>query len=117
MKKKILVQDRVRRIEGGFSYIPHKFITDGHLHGLTSRELLLYIFLTIVSDRDGLSYYSYDKICTTLQMDIEEYLEARDSLISKDLIAFNGTLFQVLALPGCSSGESSGKKHPCQGGA
>jgi hypothetical protein len=32
-------------------------------------------------------------------MDIEDYIEARNSLISKDLIAFDGTVFQVLELP------------------
>jgi hypothetical protein len=32
-------------------------------------------------------------------MDIEDYIETRNSLISKDLLAFDGTLFQVLELP------------------
>ena len=29
----------------------------------------------------------------------DEYIVARDSLIDKDLIAFDGTIFQVLSLP------------------
>jgi len=32
-------------------------------------------------------------------MNVEQYIAARDSLIEKDLIAFDGTLFQVLSLP------------------
>ena len=99
MKKKVLVPEKVRKIEGGFSYIPHRFITDGYLESLNQKELLLYLFLVLVSDRNGLSYYSYDRICTTLEMDIEEYLSARDSLIRLKLIAFDGALFQVLELP------------------
>ena len=99
MKKKVLVPEKVRKIEGGFSYIPHRFITDGYLESLNQKELLLYLFLVLVSDRNGLSYYSYDRICTTLEMDIEEYILARDSLIRQKLIAFDGTLFQVLELP------------------
>lgn len=99
MKKKVLVPEKVRKIEGGFSYIPHRFITDGYLESLNQKELLLYLFLVLVSDRNGLSYYSYDRICTTLEMDIEEYISARDSLIRQKLIAFDGTLFQVLELP------------------
>jgi hypothetical protein len=110
MKKKILIQDRVRRIEGGFSYIPHRFITEGYLEKLTQKELLLYFFLVLVSDRNGLSYYSYDRICTTLEMDIEEYLSARDELTHKDLIAFDGTLFQVLELPGCCGRGACGNR-------
>ena len=43
--------------------------------------------------------YSYDTICTLLQMHLDQYTRARDALIDKDLIAFNGTVFQVLELP------------------
>jgi hypothetical protein len=99
MQKKILKQDRVRKIEGGFSYVPHRFVTDGYLEFLSQKELLLYLFLVIVCDRHGLSYYSYDRICTILELDLDEYIETRDALIRKDLIAFDGTLFQVLELP------------------
>ncbi len=97
--KKILIHERVRKINGGFSYIPTRFLTEGFLESLPQKELLLYLFLVIVSDRNGLSYYSYDRICTALEMDIEDYIEARNSLIRKDLIAFEGTVFQVLELP------------------
>jgi hypothetical protein len=38
-------------------------------------------------------------ICTFLKITADEYIEARDSLIKQDLIAFDGTLFQVLDLP------------------
>jgi hypothetical protein len=34
-----------------------------------------------------------------LNLDLGEYLRARDGLIDKDLIAFDGHLFQVLSLP------------------
>jgi hypothetical protein len=97
--KKILRAERIRKISGGFSYIPQRFLTDGFLEALSQKELLLYLFLVIVCDRFGLSWYSYDRICTTLEMDIDDYIEARDALIRKDLIAFNGTVFQVLDLP------------------
>jgi hypothetical protein len=59
----------------------------------------LYLFLILASDRFGLSFYSYDSICSLLQMRIDQYIKARDNLIEKDLIAFNGTLCQVLELP------------------
>ena len=53
----------------------------------------------MVADRNGLSYYSYDKICTLLGICVDEYILARNFLIDQDLIAFDGTLFQVLSLP------------------
>ena len=97
--KKIINPNRRRRINGGFSFIPHRFLTDGFLSSLTQREILLYLFLILVSDRNGLSFYSYDVICSYLELCVDEYVEARDGLIEKDLVAFDGTLFQVLDLP------------------
>jgi len=99
IKKKILHPGRIRRIEGGFSFIPHRFLTDGFFASLIPHELLLYFLLVLAGDRNGISFYSYDKICTLLQMNLERYIMARDDLIDKDLIAFDGTLFQVLDLP------------------
>lgn len=100
IKKKVLNPERVRRIDGGFSFIPHRFLLEGFLASLNQRELLLYLFLIMASDRNGLSFYSYDTICTLLELSLDEYIASRDRLIEKDLIAFNGTLFQVLDLPG-----------------
>jgi hypothetical protein len=97
--KKILNPDRIRQIRGGFSFIPHRFLTDGFLEDLSQCELLLYIFLVLAADRYGLSFYSYDRICSILHMTVDQYIAARDGLIEKDLIAFDGTLFQVLELP------------------
>jgi hypothetical protein len=99
IKKKILNNTRIRRISGSFGFIPHRFLTDGFLIALDQHQLLLYFFLVLVSDRYGLSYYGYDSICTALGLSLEQYIEARDSLIEKDLIAFDGTLFQLLQLP------------------
>lgn len=99
MKKKVLNPGRVRRIDGGFSFIPHRFLTDGFLESLSQIEILLYFFLVLVSDRYGLSFYSSDAICTLLNLSVHDYLEAEDGLIEKDLIAYDGTIFQVLDLP------------------
>ena len=99
IRKKIINPDRIRGIKGGFSFIPHRFVTDGFLSSLNPKPLLLYLFLVMVSDRYGLSYYSYDSICSLLQLTLEDYIQARDGLLKRDLIAFDGTLFQVLELP------------------
>ena len=97
--KKVLDPNRIRRIDGGFSFIPHRFLTDGFLSSLTQKEILLYFFLILASDRCGLSFYSYDAICSFLQITLDQYIEARDGLTEKDLIDYDGTLFQVLDLP------------------
>ena len=97
--KKVLATDRIRRINGSFSFIPHRFLTAGFLASLQQQELMLYVFLVLAADRHGLSYYSYERICSILHMTVEQYIETRDGLLEKDLIAFDGTLFQVLSLP------------------
>ena len=99
ISKRILNPGRIRQINGGFSYIPHRFLTDGFLALLDQKEILLYLFLILVSDRHGLSYYSYDMICSLIQLTLDEYIEARDGLLKKDLISFDGKIFQVLDLP------------------
>ncbi len=94
-----LCPEKVRKLTGSFAFIEHRFLHDGFWADLDHHPLLLYIFLVIVSDRHGLSYYSYDKILTLLRLTLDEYILARDILIDKRLIAFDGRLFQVLALP------------------
>jgi hypothetical protein len=99
IRKRILNPGRIRQISGGFSYIPHRFLTGGFLASLDQKEILLYLFLVLVSDRHGLSYYSYDMICSLIQLTLDEYIEARGGLLKKDLISFDGKVFQVLELP------------------
>jgi hypothetical protein len=97
--KKVLNPNRIRHINGGFSFIPHRFLTDGFLAALDQQEILVYFFLVLAADRNGLSFYAYDAICSFLGLSADEYIEARDSLMEKDLIAYDSTIFQVLDLP------------------
>jgi len=90
---------RVRRITGSFSWIDHRLLHDGFLATMSSDEMLLYFFLVLVGDRQGLSFYSYDKICTLLHLEVERLVLARDRLIAKALIAFEDGRYQVLQLP------------------
>lgn len=99
MEKSPLCPERVRKITGSFAFLEHRFVRDGFWTSLSHHEVLLYIFLVLVADRHGLSYYSFDKICGLLQLSLDDYLIARNALIKKDLIAFDGHLFQVLSLP------------------
>lgn len=95
-----IVPGRVRRIAGqSFAFVPHRFLRDGFLASLSHGERSLYLFLLLAADRAGLSFYAYDTICSLLQMTLEDYVQARNGLIHKDLIAFDGTRFQVLSLP------------------
>mgnify|MGYP006298347017 CR=1 FL=1 len=99
IKKRILDAGRIRRIDGSFSFVPHRVLTGGFLAALAPEALLLYFFLVLAGDRHGLSFYSYDSICNLLHLSVERYVKARNELIQSDLIAFDGIIFQVLELP------------------
>ena len=99
IKKEPLVPERIRKIEKGFCFIPNRFLTGGFFLSLSQHEKLIYFLLVLVSDRDGLSYYNQEKMSSLLELSIDEFIEARNGLIRKSLIAFNGLVFQVLSLP------------------
>lgn len=98
--------DHVRRIRGSFAWLDHRLLREGRLERLTLEDLGVYVFLVLAADRDGVSYYNHEKICRALGLEWEEFREARDRLVERDLIAFepfrlesaNG-IYQVLPLP------------------
>ena len=95
-----IMPDRLRCIgDGSFGFIPHRFLRDGFLATLKSDQLALYLFLVLAADRNGISFYAYDRICSVLELLLDDYIAARNALIAKDLIAFDGRRFQVLSLP------------------
>ena len=99
IEKQPLCPERLRTIRGSFAFIEHRFLREGFWNSLGHHELLLYMFFILVADRNGLSYYSFDKICSLVELSLDDYVLARNALIHKDLIAFDGHLFQVLSLP------------------
>ena len=91
--------DRIRRIHSGFAATPNRFLHGGFFGSLEPLEQSLYFFLTLAGDRQGMSGYGCDKICSLLGVPADDYIGARNALIDKDLIAFDGTRFQLLSLP------------------
>jgi hypothetical protein len=94
-----IVAHRVRTIEGGFAFIEHRFLHRGFFAHLNQQELVLYLLLVLAADRQGISFYGDDAICSLCAMSCDEYLVARNVLIAKNLIAYDGRRFQVLSLP------------------
>lgn len=94
-----ILPDRIRHIDGGFAFIPHRFLRDGFFASLSQHELCLYLLWVLAADRQGISFYGPDALCSLLAIDLDLLLEARKGLIDKDLIAVDGTRVQVLALP------------------
>jgi hypothetical protein len=99
VQKSLIIPDRKRKLKPPFAWIDRMFLLNGFWEVLTPYEILLYLFLILVADRDGLSFYSYDKICQYLKVDVDTYIQSRNGLIDKQLIAYENSVFQVLSLP------------------
>jgi hypothetical protein len=92
--------DRIRAISGSFSWIDHRFIRQGFDQGLTRLEKLLYLVLVAVSNQDGVSFYSDERLEELLDIrHRHELTGAREELVARDLIAFKDGIYQVLPLP------------------
>ena len=112
MKTVIIPQpNRIRRIEGGFSFIPHCFLTGGFFKQLKPHQKLLYFFLVLAADKNGVSYYKMETIQKTLELEVFEVDQAINGLIDLELIAYQSPFFQVLHL---SKNESVVFKEPNQ---
>jgi hypothetical protein len=91
--------DRIRSIQGSFSWIDHRFFRQGFDQGLTRLEKLLYLVLVAVSNGDGVSFYSDERLGEFLDIrHTHELTSARDELVARNLIAFKDGIYQVLDL-------------------
>jgi len=99
LDKRLLDPPRLRKIQGSFSWIDHRLITGGFLADLSTMEILLYLFLVAVCDRNGISFYHQDKIASLLKIDLASLGKARESLIHRSLLAYELPLYQILSLP------------------
>jgi hypothetical protein len=92
--------DRIRSIDGSFSWIDHRFLRQEFDQGLTRLEKLLYFVLIAVSNQDGVSFYSDERLWEVLEIrHSHELTGARNELVARDLIAFKDGIYQVLDLP------------------
>lgn len=98
VEKRVLDPRRVRRIGPGFSWIDRRFVRDGVIDGLERDEILLYLFLVCVADKDGLSFWSDARTASTLKVSTESLERGRRRLVALGLIAYERPLYQVLAI-------------------
>ena len=93
-----IVAQRIRKVPSHFSWIDHRLVRDRHIENCSHAAAALYLFLVIVGDAKGLSYYGDTSITQRLSMDQSTLNAARANLIHAGLIAWKKPLYQVLAL-------------------
>jgi hypothetical protein len=97
--KRILVPERLRRPPAtGWSWVDRRFLRE-HADRLSRDAILLYLFLASVGDRYGLSFYGEHTLAARLRLSPSALAQAREELLSFDLIAHQPPLTQVLSLP------------------
>jgi hypothetical protein len=96
--KHIICPERLRHVPQRFSWVDHRLVRDGHITGVSSEGLSLYLLLVTVADAEGLSYYSDEAVCRLLGMDSAVLSRARRELKDAELIAYQRPLYQVLSL-------------------
>ena len=96
--KRLIQPERLRQVPPTFSWIDHRLVRQNFLTRCSRDALALYLFLVTVAYAQGLSYYSDPAIGRHLHMTSLELAQARQGLISADLLAFAKPLYQVLSL-------------------
>jgi hypothetical protein len=89
MKKYHIPQPKnIRNIKGSFAWIDHRLIRNGFLDVMTHQDMVLYLFLVLAGDKNGVSFYRKEKTCEAVSLDYNQFEIAKDRLIDMKLIAF-----------------------------
>jgi hypothetical protein len=95
----ILVPARLRRPpQTGWSWVDRRFLREHAAH-LSRDAVLLYFFLCVVANKQGLSFYGDGTVAALVRISLPDLIAARDELLARDLIAHQTRFTQVLSLP------------------
>lgn len=96
-----MIQDKILSPEGvrlynrhtmrwakSYSIIDHEILHGGYLHRLSHPSMILYLFLVVVGDRDGRSFYADRTIMEILRLSAKELNDARLQLLEEGLIDY-----------------------------
>lgn len=112
MKKYPIDPARLRHLPPRFSWLDQRLVGAGHLSRCSRDAQALYLFLAVVSDANGLSYYSDRNVCGHLGMSPEHLAQARSRLRSLELVAYRKPLYQVLDLDPHKAGHPPRENKP-----
>jgi hypothetical protein len=104
MHKRPLSLARLRKVPKQFSWVDQRLVRERYIDQLSHQACALYLFLLTVADAQGLSYYADPSLCQRLSMTSTELHQARQALITRDLVAYQRPLYQVLALDAAPEG-------------
>jgi hypothetical protein len=86
------------RTAKSYSIVDHQLLHGGHFHRLSHSSLALYLFLVVVGDKDGRSFYGKKSLSSILRLSDEELAMSIDELMEAKLIHYKHPYFWVRTL-------------------
>jgi len=78
-----------------YSIVDHQILHGRYLHRLSHESMILYLFLVVVGDRQGRSFYSDRSITEMLRLSDPQLHHAREELISEGLISYRRPYWEL----------------------
>lgn len=88
----------MKRQAKSYSIVDHQLLHGGYLNTLTHKALVVYLFLVVVGDATGRSFYSVSSMGRILRMADDELAESRTELVEHGLIDYRPPYWRVLTL-------------------
>ncbi len=105
-RKEPIRMDRLRRIPESFGWVDHRLVRDGHFEKCDNVTMALYLFLTIVGNEQGVSWYSNKSLARYLNLQEPDVIRHLHLLVDAGLIAWCCPVCQVLDLSPTTYNES-----------
>ena len=90
---------RVRTMPTQFGAVDRQLVYQKHIRRMSAEQIALYVFLQCVSDAQGLSFYSDERVCEELNLSHSALQEAREALVQDAFLLYRRPIYQLLNLP------------------
>ena len=94
-----------------YSIVDHHLLHGGYFQKLSHEALVLYLFLIVVGDKNGRSFYADQSVAEILHLSMDLLKKARSSLMACHLIDYQKPYWWVKNIPECSYEQSQTKNH------
>ena len=90
---------RVRTMPAQFGAVDRRLVYQKHIRRMSPEQIALYVFLQCVSDAEGLSFYSDERVCEELRLSLNGLWNAREALVHAGFLLYRRPIYQLLNLP------------------
>jgi hypothetical protein len=84
IQKRLIRPERLRQVPPSFNWADHRLVRDHYIERCDCTSLALYLFLVVVSDAQGLSYYSEASLCRRLIIEERLIVPSRTTRTLRD---------------------------------